>query len=134
MPLRTGCSTFTPVCFRNTADRECTEWPRYVFPDGELQDISVTIGAMQDIGLEVRDVESLREHYAKTLRYWVANLEKNWSKAVELVGEARTRVWWIYMVGSAVSFEANRISIHQTLATKTERGRSGMPLTRAEFV
>ncbi len=108
---------------------------RYVFPDGELQDLSVSVGAMQDAGFEVRDVESLREHYDRTLRHWVANLEKNWAKAVELVGIQRARVWWIYMVGSAVSFESNKISIHQTLATKTtDRGEAGMPLTRAEFV
>ena len=108
---------------------------RYVFPDGELQDLSVSIAAMQDANFEVRDVESLREHYARTLRYWVANLESNWTKAVELVGEPRARIWWIYMAGSAVSFESNAISIHQTLATKTtDRGEAGMPLTRAEFV
>ena len=90
---------------------------------------------MQDAGFEVRDVESLREHYAKTLRYWVANLENHWNTACELVGENRARVWLIYMAGSAVAFENNRISIHQTLAVKTpESGESGMPLTRHSFV
>jgi cyclopropane-fatty-acyl-phospholipid synthase len=107
---------------------------RYVFPDGELQDLSVSIGAMQDSGFEVRDVESLREHYAKTLRHWVSNLELNWDKAVELVGEPRARVWRIYMAGSAVAFEQNRISIHQTLGVKTEaNGESHMPPTRRAF-
>jgi cyclopropane-fatty-acyl-phospholipid synthase len=108
---------------------------RYVFPDGELQDIADTAGAIQDAGFEVRDIESLREHYAKTLRFWVAALEMNRKKAEELVGVARTRVWWLYMAGSAVAFENNRIGIHQTIAVKTgPHGESGMPLTRAEFV
>ncbi len=41
---------------------------RYVFPDGELHEIGDLIGDMQRIGFEVRHMESLREHYALTLR------------------------------------------------------------------
>ena len=56
---------------------------RYVFPDGELIDVGDTVLAMERAGFEVRDVESLREHYARTLRCWVANLESNWDEAVD---------------------------------------------------
>ncbi len=107
---------------------------RYVFPDGELQDVGIVIRAMQDAGFEVRDVESLREHYAMTLRKWVANLVANWDQAVSLVGERRARVWRIYLVGSAVSFERGDIAVHQVLGVKPEDGVSGMPLTRAGYV
>ena len=48
---------------------------RYVFPDGELIDVADVVRAMERAGFEVRDVESLREHYTRTLRAWVANLE-----------------------------------------------------------
>ena len=44
---------------------------RYVFPDGELIDVGQVVLSMEEAGFEVRDVESLREHYAKTLRAWV---------------------------------------------------------------
>ena len=47
---------------------------RYVFPDGELHEVGRVVSIMQQAGFEVRHVESLREHYAKTLRHWVANL------------------------------------------------------------
>jgi cyclopropane-fatty-acyl-phospholipid synthase len=106
---------------------------RYVFPDGELQDVGVVVEAMQDAGFEVRDVESLREHYAMTLRRWVANLEANWDQAVSLVGERRARVWRIYMTGSAVSFERGDIAVHQVLGVKSDHGQSGMPLTRQSY-
>jgi cyclopropane-fatty-acyl-phospholipid synthase len=107
---------------------------RYVFPDGELQDVSAVCAAAQEAGLEVRDVESLREHYAVTLRHWVANLESHWHEAVALVGEGRARVWRLYMTGSAVSFEEGEISIHQVLAVKPDAdGESGMPLTRGHW-
>src|SRR5205085_8984971 len=78
---------------------------RYVFPDGELIDVGEVVLAMEAAGFEVRDVEALREHYALTLRAWVANLEAQWDRAVELVGEARARVWRLYMAASAVGFE-----------------------------
>ena len=51
-------------------------------------------------GLEVRDVESLREHYARTLRAWVANLETHWDDAQTLAGPGRARVWRLYMAAS----------------------------------
>lgn len=105
---------------------------RYVFPDGELVEVGRVATSMQERGFEVRDVESLREHYALTLRRWVANLERNWKDAVELVGQARSRIWRLYMAGSALSFEGGRINVHQVLAVKPGAGGvSKMPLRRA---
>jgi cyclopropane-fatty-acyl-phospholipid synthase len=104
---------------------------RYVFPDGELVDVGDVVLGMERAGFEVRDVESLREHYARTLRAWVANLEADWDRAVALAGMGRARVWRLYMAASAVGFEDGGIAIHQVLGTKTdEYGRSGMPPTR----
>jgi cyclopropane-fatty-acyl-phospholipid synthase len=103
----------------------------YVFPDGDLQPVAVQVGAVEAAGFEVRDVEALREHYALTLRHWVANLERDWGRAVALAGVGRARVWRLYMAGSALGFEAGRIGVNQTLAVRQDGGRSGFPLTRA---
>ena len=108
---------------------------RYVFPDGELHEVGTVVSVMQQQRIEVRDVESLREHYALTLRAWVTNLEAEWDKAVSIVGSNRARVWRLYMAGSALGFEAGRTSIHQVLGVRTDEvGSSGMPATRASFV
>jgi cyclopropane-fatty-acyl-phospholipid synthase len=104
---------------------------RYVFPDGELLDVSDTAGAMEAAGFEVRDVHALREHYAKTLRHWVRNLEGSWDRAVALVGEPRARVWRLYMAASAIGFDDGGVSIHQILGVvPAETGSSGLPPTR----
>ncbi|MFE5511008.1 class I SAM-dependent methyltransferase [Streptomyces sp. NPDC056529] len=105
----------------------------YVFPDGELAPMGRTLTTLEDAGFEVRDVEALREHYALTLRRWVANLEAGWDRAVRLVSPGRARVWRLYMAASAVSFERNRIGVNQFLAVKpSASGTSGVPLrTRA---
>jgi cyclopropane-fatty-acyl-phospholipid synthase len=102
---------------------------RYVFPDGELHEVGRVISITQDAGFEVRHVESLREHYALTLRRWVANLEAHWDEAVSEVGAPRARVWRLYMAGSAVNFEAGRSQVHQVLSVPREPGGlSGLPL------
>jgi cyclopropane-fatty-acyl-phospholipid synthase len=107
---------------------------RYVFPDGELIDVGDVVLSMERAGFEVRDVESLREHYARTLRCWVSNLESNWDKAVALVGEPRAKIWRLYMAGSAVGFEDGGIGIHQVLGVvQTESGSAGMPATRRDW-
>ncbi|MFF9808543.1 class I SAM-dependent methyltransferase [Streptomyces coeruleorubidus] len=101
----------------------------YVFPDGELQPIGVTVAQLERAGFEVRDVESIREHYALTLRRWVARLEADWQRAVQLTSPGRARVWRLYMAASALAFEHNRIGVNQVLAVRTpESGESGMPL------
>ena len=105
---------------------------RYVFPDGELLDVAEVIRAMQHTGFEVRDVESLREHYARTLRHWVTNLERNWDEAVALVGLTRARIWLLYMAASANGFDDGGLAVHQVLGVVPGGdGLSGMPPTRA---
>jgi cyclopropane-fatty-acyl-phospholipid synthase len=102
---------------------------RYVFPDGELAPVGRTAGQLEEAGFEVRDVEAIREHYALTLRSWVANLEARWDEAVRLTSAGRARVWRLYMAASALSFERNRIGVNQVLAIRTpESGASGVPL------
>lgn len=107
----------------------------YVFPDGELAPIGATVSLLERAGFEVRDVEALREHYALTLRRWVANLDAEWERATKLVGLGRARVWQLYMAASAVSFEQNRIGVNQVLAVRTsDDGVSNMPASRAEWL
>ncbi|MFI9327606.1 class I SAM-dependent methyltransferase [Kitasatospora sp. NPDC052868] len=108
---------------------------RYVFPDGELSPVGSTVARLEEAGFEVRDVESLREHYGLTLREWVANLEAHWTQAVGLVGRGRARVWRLYMAACALAFEENRIGINQILAVRTgPEGAAHLPATREEWL
>jgi cyclopropane-fatty-acyl-phospholipid synthase len=102
---------------------------RYVFPDGELEGPGYLLSLMHDSGFEVRHEENLREHYAKTLAAWCANLDEHWDEAVAEVGEGTARVWRLYMAGSRLGFERNQIQLHQVLGVKLgPNGESGMPL------
>ncbi|MDO9377236.1 MAG: cyclopropane-fatty-acyl-phospholipid synthase family protein [Nocardioidaceae bacterium] len=102
---------------------------RYVFPDGELTGSGRIVSEIQDIGLEVRHAENLREHYALTLAGWCRNLEANWDECVAEVGEGTAKVWGVYMAGSRLGFERNEIQLHQVLAVKPDAaGRAHYPL------
>jgi cyclopropane-fatty-acyl-phospholipid synthase len=102
---------------------------RYIFPAGELQPLARVVSALQRRGLEVRDVESLREHYALTLRRWVANLRADRGRAVSIVGDERTRAWELYMAGAARAFATGEISVFQVLAARSD-GPHELPLNR----
>jgi cyclopropane-fatty-acyl-phospholipid synthase len=106
----------------------------YVFPDGELVPINVTLAAAEANGFEVRDVESLREHYMMTLRHWVRNLEAHRAEALRCVDEVTYRVWRLFMSGSADGFRRGRLNLYQSLLVKPgPHGESNLPLTRADL-
>jgi cyclopropane-fatty-acyl-phospholipid synthase len=106
----------------------------YVFPDGELTPISNSSKIAEEAGFEVRDVESLREHYALTLRRWVRRLEDRHDEALDQVDEVTYRVWRLFMSGSADGFESGRLNVYQALLVKPgPGGESGLPLTREDL-
>ena len=107
---------------------------KYVFPDGELPHLADVIEKAEAAGFETRDAESLREHYAITLRRWVHSLEHERVAAVESVGEETYRIWRLYMAASAYGFASGRLAVDQVLlAKRTPGGVSGIPMTRADI-
>jgi cyclopropane-fatty-acyl-phospholipid synthase len=108
---------------------------QYVFPDGKLAPYEAIVSGGEGAGFETRDAESLREHYALTLRHWIGRLVRNAERAVEL-SDARTfRTWRLYMAASAHGFASGRINVVQTLFAKPNAaGHSNLPLTRVDQV
>ncbi len=103
---------------------------RYVFPDGQLDSVSNVQRVMEAAGFEVADVEALRPHYQRTLRHWVARLERNRAQALQFANETTYRVWRLYMTACALEFESGRIGIYQILAGRRAAGNLPLPLTR----
>lgn len=107
---------------------------RYVFPDGRLVPAVDVIGSAESQGFELRDVESLREHYVETLRHWVRRLERRQVAATAIAGDVIYRVWRLYMAASAHGFQTGRIGIIQSLLAKPdERGVVRLPRNRADL-
>ncbi|HTU82082.1 MAG TPA: cyclopropane-fatty-acyl-phospholipid synthase family protein [Candidatus Acidoferrales bacterium] len=107
---------------------------RFIFPDGELVQISDALGVAEASGFEVRDVENLREHYTRTLRAWVANLEAGEAAAIAAGGEQAYRAWRLYLAGSAQGFRSGRLGLYQSLlARRDAEGRVEIPPTRRDL-
>jgi cyclopropane-fatty-acyl-phospholipid synthase len=104
---------------------------QYVFPDSNLLPICQTLEYAEACQLEVRDVESLREHYALTLRHWIQRLERHHQDALQFVDETAYRIWTLYMAGCAHGFRIGQLSVYQTLLAKLRTdGGSRAALTR----
>ena len=106
---------------------------KYIFPGGELDTIGMTLGNLEAHGFLVYDVENLREHYARTCRLWAERLQARFDEAVAEVGEAKARLWLLYLTGCSITFERASAQIFQTVVTKRARGPSGLPPTRADL-
>lgn len=107
----------------------------YIAPDMHMKPLATTVGLIAGAGLEIRDVQALREHYPRTVAAWSRNLEENWASAVELVGEEQARVWRLYLAGGSLAFEENRMGVDQILAVKPgPAGTSGMPSSPAAWL
>ncbi|WP_338604118.1 cyclopropane-fatty-acyl-phospholipid synthase family protein [Saccharopolyspora sp. SCSIO 74807] len=101
----------------------------YIAPDMSMVPVGRTLGLLEDAGLEIRDVEAIREHYVRTVEAWARTLDENWDAAVELVGPEQARVWRLYLAGGGLAFEENRMGVNQILAVRpTVDGRSGLPV------
>lgn len=106
---------------------------RYVFPDSALVPISTSLRAAELSRFEVRDVESLREHYALTLHHWIRRLEAHAEEARRITGDTAYRIWRLYMAGAAHGFRSGRLNVYQSLLAKPLHGQSGLPLTREDW-
>ncbi len=103
----------------------------YIAPDMHMRPVGETVALLERAGLEVRDVHAMREHYVRTVAFWLATLERRWAEIVAIVGEPTARVWRLYLVGGELTFAEGRMGVDQILAVRpTVDGGSGMPAVR----
>jgi cyclopropane-fatty-acyl-phospholipid synthase len=92
----------------------------YVAADMHMRPVGETVGLLEDAGLEVLAVESLRLHYVRTIRAWLGNLERKLPEAEAIIGPERARLWRLYLAGGALAFEEGRMGVDQILAARRE--------------
>jgi cyclopropane-fatty-acyl-phospholipid synthase len=91
---------------------------RYVFPDGELLNLSRMLRAFERAGFEALNVENLHTDYAETLRHWTTRFEDHLAEAERLAGPERVRVWRLYLRAARNSFETGRNAVYQLLCSR----------------
>ena len=90
---------------------------RYVFPDGELLNLSRMLRAFERAGFEALNVENLHTDYAETLRHWTTRFEERLDEAERLAGTERVRVWRLYLRAARNSFETGNNAVYQLLCS-----------------
>ncbi|MBC6461113.1 class I SAM-dependent methyltransferase [Actinomadura sp. HBU206391] len=108
----------------------------YMFPENaELRPLGEIVTALEEAGLEIRGISALREHHARTLRAWAANLQRHWAECGVLATPGRARVWLLYLAASALACESGRIGVHEVYAIRRDReGRAGETLVEDRAV
>jgi cyclopropane-fatty-acyl-phospholipid synthase len=101
---------------------------RFVFPGGELPYLADVVAGAERAGLEVIDIENLRQHYARTCAEWVKRLQAHPDECLALVDAATYRTWLLYLSGAAASFNRADIELYQVLFAK----RARMPAERRD--
>ena len=100
---------------------------KYVFPGGYIPALSEAIAASQKMRLIATDIETLRLHYAKTLREWYRHCLEHRDEIVAMFDERFFRMWTFYLSGSTAAFESGGMCNYQI---QYARNRHALPLTR----
>jgi cyclopropane-fatty-acyl-phospholipid synthase len=104
---------------------------RHALPRDELPHLHATVRDASAHGFEVAAVESLRPHYAQTLRLWSQRLEAQLASAAQLIDARRLRFWRLYLGVGAHGFRQGWINAYQVLLSRqVAPGPTGLPLTR----
>jgi cyclopropane-fatty-acyl-phospholipid synthase len=100
---------------------------KYIFPGGYIPALSETLAASEKARLIANDIETLRLHYARTLRQWYAKCITQQSE-IEAMYDARFfRMWAFYLAGATSAFENGGMCNYQI---QYSRNRHTLPLTR----
>lgn len=132
-----GIGVISTLCHMN---RQRTNYiiDKYIFPGGNMPSLADTIRYMEDNGLTILDMESLRPHYLRALEDWYDLFVKNWPKIhklnPELFDEGFRRIWSVYLLGSLEGFNSasQRLNVFHIVFTKG-RGLDTYPDNR-EFL
>jgi cyclopropane-fatty-acyl-phospholipid synthase len=100
---------------------------KYIFPGYHLPSLSQMFEASQKVRLIASDVETLRLHYAFTLRHWYQRAQASRAEIVALYDERFFRLWEFYLAGAVLMFETGTGCNYQV---QFVRDRNALPITR----
>ena len=100
---------------------------KYIFPGGYIPALSETLAASEKSRLIATDVETLRLHYALTLREWYKRTLAQEEAITRMLGDRFFRMWTFYLAGATAAFESGGMGNYQI---QFARSRHALPPTR----
>ena len=104
---------------------------KYIFPGGYSPSLSETFAAIEKSGLWVADTETLRLHYAYTLRKWRLRFEARRAEVAEMFDERFCRMWDFYLSTSEFAF---RNGTHFNFQIQLIKSVGALPIHRDYMV
>ena len=100
---------------------------KYIFPGGYTPALSEVLPAIERARLYVTDIETLRLHYAETIKDWRLRFRANRAKIAALYDERFCRMWEFYLAGCEANFRYGGVVVFQIQLAKS---LDTVPLTR----
>src|SRR3989344_7089389 len=100
---------------------------KYIFPGGYIPALSEIVRASEPSRLIATDVETLRLHYAHTLRQWYQRTVEKQAEIEALYDARFFRMWTFYLAGATAAFEHGGMCNYQG---QFARSRHALPITR----
>lgn len=104
---------------------------RYIFPGSRLPRLEELVQGLQTQGMAAVHIENLKLHYAKTLRHWKNNLDKNREEILSLgapFDEKFLRLWNYYLQTCEAGFRYSTMQLYQVLFCDAESWSAPMCL------
>jgi cyclopropane-fatty-acyl-phospholipid synthase len=121
------------IALIHTIGKQCrpgpiNEWTRrYIFPGSYLPTLSQLAPIFEKLDLWLTDFESLRLHYAETLKLWNDRFQSNRDKVRDLYDDRFCRMWELYLQSCEAGFRFSGLTVFQLQISKQI---DSVPLTR----
>lgn len=110
-------------------ESESNAWmERYIFPGGYIPSIRELVATLPEHDFYIKDMESLRLHYARTLKFWADSFEKNLDAVRKKFDEPFIRMWQVYLNSCIYGFRYRVVDLHQFILEKGINNE--LPMTR----
>ncbi len=100
---------------------------KYIFPGSYAPCLSEALGAVEQSGLYVTDLEILRRHYAETLLAWDNRFQAGRDEVAALFDEKFCRMWEFYLIACEMGFRYGKQMVFQVQLSKN---LTTLPITR----
>ena len=100
---------------------------KYIFPGYHVPSLAQMGSSSEKARMIVADVETLRLHYAYTLRHWIKRCAARKAEIVAIYDERFYRMWEYYLAGATIMFESGAACNFQV---QYVRDRRALPITR----
>jgi len=104
---------------------------KWIFPGYHIPSVAQMCSSSEKSKMIVGDLETLRLHYAYTLREWLKRFTAAHDEVVKLYDDRFFRMWEFYLAGGIVMFESGAACNYQV---QYIRDRRAVPITRDYMV